>query len=159
MAIDAGVDALAHVPDETEGTRELLAEAAARGIRVVPTLHMFAATVRPDESYTGPIRAALAGFVAAGGRVLFGTDVGYMPDRDTAPELEAMARAGLSVDAILVFDAEGIVESLNSAAERMFGYHADEVTGAPVSTIIDDPDTIGIGTAGPTDDGDSDNAR
>ncbi|MBF4630895.1 amidohydrolase family protein [Clavibacter michiganensis subsp. phaseoli] len=101
VAIDAGVDALAHVPDETEGTRELLAEAAACGIRVVPTLHMFAATVRPDESYTGPIRAALAGFVAAGGRVLFGTDVGYMPDRDTAPELEAMARAGLSVDAIL----------------------------------------------------------
>lgn len=101
VAIDAGVDALAHVPDETEGTGPLLAEAAARGIRVVPTLHMFAATVRPDESYVGPIRDALRGFVAAGGRVLFGTDVGYMPDRDTAPELAALARAGLSADAIL----------------------------------------------------------
>ena len=101
VAVDAGVDALAHVPDETEGTAALLAEAAARGIRVVPTLHMFAATVRPDETYVGPIREALRGFVAAGGRVLFGTDVGYMPDRDTAPELAALARTGLSADAIL----------------------------------------------------------
>ncbi|WP_052129193.1 amidohydrolase family protein [Clavibacter michiganensis] len=101
VAVDAGVDALAHVPDETEGTEGLLAEGAARGMRVIPTLHMFAATVRPDESYTAPIRAALAGFVAADGRVLFGTDVGYMSDRDTAPELAAMARAGMSVDEIL----------------------------------------------------------
>jgi imidazolonepropionase-like amidohydrolase len=101
VAIDAGVDALAHMPDETEGTEGLLAVAAERGIRVIPTLHMFAATVRPDESYTGPIRAALARFAEAGGRVLFGTDVGYMADRDTAPEFAAMARAGLSVDAIL----------------------------------------------------------
>jgi imidazolonepropionase-like amidohydrolase len=127
------------VPDETEGTEELLAEAAARGIRVVPTLHMFAATVRPDESYVDPIREALRDFVEAGGRVLFGTDVGYMPDRDTGPELAALARAGLSADAVLASLTTGPAAFLGpeSAGSGVVepGSRADltvlDVTGAP----------------------------
>lgn len=62
---------------------------------------MFASTVRPDDDYLHPIYAALRGFIHAGGRVLFGTDVGYMPDRDTRPELEAMANSGMAVGDIL----------------------------------------------------------
>lgn len=101
IAVEAGVDALAHVPDETEGTEELLGLAADRGIRIVPTLSMFAATVTADEAYLAPIRAALRGFVSAGGRVLFGTDVGYMAERGTSGEFRALAASGLTAADIL----------------------------------------------------------
>jgi imidazolonepropionase-like amidohydrolase len=101
VAVEAGVDALAHVPDETEGTEELLRFAADRGIRVVPTLSMFATTVTTDEAYLAPIRAALRGFVGAGGRVLFGTDVGYMAERATNGEFRALAASGLTAADIL----------------------------------------------------------
>lgn len=101
IAVAAGVDALAHVPDQPEGTDELLREAASRGIRIVPTLRMFAATVTDDEGYLAPIRAALRGFIDAGGRVLFGTDVGYLAERDTRGEYEAMDAAGMTAADIL----------------------------------------------------------
>jgi imidazolonepropionase-like amidohydrolase len=101
VAIKAGVDALAHLPDETLGTETLLREAAARGIRIVPTLHMFASTVTTDEAYLAPIRDALSGFIGAGGHVLFGTDVGYMRDRDTRGEFVAMHAAGMDSSEIL----------------------------------------------------------
>lgn len=101
VALLAGVDALAHLPDETEGTAALLREAADRGIRVVPTLHMFAATVTDDDTYLAPIREALRGFIAAGGRVLFGTDVGYMSTTDTGGEFAAMEQAGMDARAVL----------------------------------------------------------
>ncbi len=101
VAIEAGVDALAHVPDSAAGVESLLRDAAARGTRIVPTLHMFAATVTTDDGYLDPIRAALRTFLAAGGRVLFGTDVGYLPDRDTRPEFAAMAGCGMTVADIL----------------------------------------------------------
>lgn len=101
VAVEAGVDALAHVPDDTEGTEELLRLAAERGIRIVPTLSMFEATVTTDEAYLAPIRASLRGFVGAGGRVLFGTDVGYMAERATTGEFRALAASGLSATDIL----------------------------------------------------------
>jgi len=101
IAVDAGVDALAHLPDTVDGIQGLLQDAARRGIRIVPTLHMFAATVTTADGYLAPIREALRTFLAAGGRVLFGTDVGYLPDRDTRPEFEAMAACGMSTPAIL----------------------------------------------------------
>ena len=101
VAIGAGVDALAHLPDETAGTESLLADAARLGIRVVPTLHMFAATVTSDDNYLGPIRTALRNFMVAGGKVMFGTDVGYMADRETRPEFVAMSASGMSTADIL----------------------------------------------------------
>lgn len=101
VGVAAGVDALAHVPDRTAGTAPLLKDAADRGIHLVPTLHMFSATVSADEEYLGPVREALRGFLAAGGPVLFGTDVGYLPDRDTGGEFEAMAACGMSIADIL----------------------------------------------------------
>ncbi|MFC4242632.1 amidohydrolase family protein [Gryllotalpicola reticulitermitis] len=113
VAVNAGVDALAHVPDETEGTEGLLREAARRDIHVIPTLHMFASTVTTDESYLAPIRGALRGFIDAGGHVLFGTDVGYMPDTETRGEYAAMHASGM--------DAADILRSLTSAPERFFG--------------------------------------
>lgn len=127
IGLAAGVDALAHVPDDTEGIAPLLEDAARRGTRVVPTLHMFASTVRSDEDYLLPIRAALRGFIQAGGRVLFGTDVGYMPDRDTRPEFEAMAASGMS--------AGDILHALTAEPAAFFGH--DDAGAVEVGNIGD----------------------
>lgn len=101
VALDAGVDVIAHVPDETEGTESLLLACAAQGKRLVPTLHMFAHTVTKSPTYTDPIDQALRTFWESGGRILFGTDVGYMDEYDTAGEFEALHRCGLGAPEIL----------------------------------------------------------
>ena len=41
-----------------------------------------------------------------------------------------------SDDAVVSEDLDGVITSWNAAAERMFGYTADEVTGQPVSLLI-----------------------
>lgn len=43
-----------------------------------------------------------------------------------------------SVDAILTKDPEGIVTSWNRAAEKLYGYSAEEVVGNPVSMLMPD---------------------
>lgn len=101
VALDAGVDVIAHVPDTVEGTGPLLREAAARGRWLVPTLDMFAQTVTRDRAYLDPIHASLNLFRAEGGRLLFGTDVGYLPDHDPHGEFAALQDCGLGVDDVL----------------------------------------------------------
>jgi len=78
-------------------------------------------------------------FRAAGGQVLFGTDVGYMHAYDTAREFELMAKAGMSADDIL--------ESLTTAPAARWkdarlgrvapGYQADLVVlgGDPAEDV------------------------
>lgn len=101
VALDAGVDVVAHVPDETDGVKPLLQRAADKGVVLVPTLQMFARTVTESRSYLDPIWQALRDFRAAGGRVMFGTDVGYMPDSTIDFEVAALAECGMDADAIL----------------------------------------------------------
>lgn len=101
IALDAGVDVIAHVPDTTEGTAPLLRDAAARGSWLVPTLDMFAQTVTADRAYLDPIHASLNLFRAQGGRLLFGTDAGYLPDHDPRGEFAALASCGLGVAEVL----------------------------------------------------------
>ena len=102
IAIDSGVDVLAHAPDATEGMEDaLLKELIARGIAMVPTLKMFQTTASSDPGYLRPIYEIVRRFRDLGGTLLFGTDVGYMRDYSTEGEFDALTQAGLSPKEIL----------------------------------------------------------
>ncbi len=47
-----------------------------------------------------------------------------------------------AVDAIIVIDEEGLIQSANPATERIFGFKADEMVGRNVSILMPGPDAI-----------------
>jgi imidazolonepropionase-like amidohydrolase len=97
VAIQAGVDVLAHAPDSTEGVdRALLATAVHQNMAMIPTLKMFATTVTKNPAYLDPIYAEVRQFHELGGQLIFGTDVGYMRDYTTEDEFTALGKCGLS---------------------------------------------------------------
>ena len=96
VAVESGVDVLAHAPDAPEGIDDdLLRRMVAQGTAMIPTLQMFGATVSRSERYLGPIRGIVARFRALGGELWFGTDVGYLPEYDPSEEFEALTRTGI----------------------------------------------------------------
>ena len=53
---------------------------------------------------------------------------------ENARRLRAILRT--AVDAIVTIEESGVIESINPAAERMFGYARDELVGNNVSTLM-----------------------
>ncbi|HVZ83409.1 MAG TPA: amidohydrolase family protein [Terracidiphilus sp.] len=102
VAIDSGVDILAHAADDTRGVDDaLLSEAIHKNMAMIPTLKMFTTTVTSDPHYMDPIRAEVNRFHALGGQLLFGTDVGYMADYSTEREFSELAASGLDFPTVL----------------------------------------------------------
>ncbi|MBV9827895.1 MAG: PAS domain S-box protein [Alphaproteobacteria bacterium] len=64
-------------------------------------------------------------------------------DRAALLEREAQLRSILDTipDGMVVIDDKGIVQSFSAAAERMFGYSADEVRGLNVALLMPSPHT------------------
>jgi len=99
VAIDAGVDALAHTPFSERLDPSLIAAAVAIGQRWISTLDIH----RADAANLDHARANLEHFLAAGGSVLYGTDLGNgdLPTGVNARELSALHEAGLRGQALL----------------------------------------------------------
>ncbi len=96
VAIQSGVDVLAHVPDDTRGiTPDLFATMVRQNMAISPTLKMFSTTVTTDPHYMDPMYNEVRTFHSLGGTLLFGTDVGYMTDYSTEGEFEALGKSGL----------------------------------------------------------------
>src|SRR5437870_1587708 len=57
--------------------------------------------------------------------------------RDSEARTHAILQT--AVDGIITIDARGLIESFNPAAERLFGYTADEVLGQNISMLMPSP--------------------
>ena len=58
--------------------------------------------------------------------------------REAAVRLKAIVET--AVDGIITIDERGLIESINPAAERVFGYTHDEVVGRNIAMLMSDPE-------------------
>jgi imidazolonepropionase-like amidohydrolase len=109
-ALRAKVDILAHPPLGTPGPwpTALMDQIRADGVSMIPTLKLLRYELAKEHVPADEAERILQDsvhefgkFAAAGGNVLFGTDVEYMTDTDPTDEYELMARAGMSTMQIL----------------------------------------------------------
>lgn len=61
------------------------------------------------------------------------------PGDPAASEARVQALLEVAVDGIIAIDERGIIETINPAAERLFGYAADELLGQNVSVLMPQP--------------------
>ena len=121
LALDAGIDALAHTPFTEVLDDDLIGRAATAGQLWISTLDIHAS----DAAAAANARANLEAFVAAGGRVLYGTDLGN-GDR----------RVGVLVDELRALDRVGV------RGERLVAALCDPwpaAVPAGVSTFVPGP--------------------
>ncbi len=117
-AIRSGVDVIAHTTPHSGLWDDAILAAAERGPALTPTLTLWWYFSRHDrisaqEQAVGNAVAQLRSWIAAGGAVLFGTDLGAV-DPDPSEEYRLMSEAGMSFRQILA--------SLTSEPARRFGY-------------------------------------
>lgn len=124
LALDAGVDELAHglwsdepIPDT------LVRRMVAAGVVVVPTVH-----VDPSPARIESLRA----FAGAGGRVVYGTDMGNAgpPQGVDVQELRLMMAAGLSLEAALAAATSRAADHLGLAGRGRV------TAGAPADLLL-----------------------
>ncbi|MCG8456800.1 MAG: amidohydrolase family protein, partial [Holophagales bacterium] len=108
-AIEGGIDVLTHTaPSAGFWPEVLIQRMLASNMAVIPTLKLWRYELERAGSPPAEVEAfqhqgveQLRRFAAAGGEVLFGTDVGYMADDDPTEEYRKMHEAGLGFDGIL----------------------------------------------------------
>jgi imidazolonepropionase-like amidohydrolase len=97
VAMESGVDVLAHAPSEVEGIDDkLIADLVAHRMSMIPTLKLFSESNRIPR-----IREIVSTFHRHGGRLLFGTDTGFVTNYDLTEEYRQLALAGLSFEKVL----------------------------------------------------------
>jgi imidazolonepropionase-like amidohydrolase len=106
VAIDAGVDVLAHTPEDTSGIDEpLLRRMIAQHMTVIPTLKVFS---RDDD--IAKIRGLDYRYHQLGGRLVYGTDTGFLPDYDQGEEFRQLTQAGFDFRQVLAMLTTSPVE-------------------------------------------------
>ena len=109
VALRARVDVLAHALDDLRGlTPEHLRRMKAQDMALIPTLNLWGGDQGLFE-----ILDEVHDYARLGGVILFGTDVGYLPDYDPVTEYVLMQSAGLGWREILA--------SLTTAPAARFG--------------------------------------
>ena len=122
IALDSGADVLAHLTsDGGTWSPVLIGRMRAAHMSLIPTLTLFDVEAKkggapPDVQQKIVERAVarLRAYSAAGGDILFGTDVGYIYQFDTSEEYALMQRAGLTFPQILA--------SLTTNPAHRFGF-------------------------------------
>ena len=144
IAVEGGVDILAHTtPDGGRAwSPDTLRLMLAAHMSVIPTLKLwkeeFLKSSVKDPMHNSFIRVAqqqVHDFSAAGGVLLFGTDVGYITDYSTRDEFSLLAGAGL--------DFRQILTMLTTAPAKQFGLATRTgqiVTGMDADIVLLDGD-------------------
>jgi len=97
VAMNSGVDVLAHAPDTVDGVdNALLSEIVQHRMAMIPTLKLFSRTNNIVR-----IREIVAHFHTLGGELLFGTDTGFLSDDSVVEEYRQLALSGLSFQEVL----------------------------------------------------------
>lgn len=127
VAIDSGVDILAHTTATEDGSHDpygwtpaLIARMRAHHMALTPTMTLFeweAGRVHQKPEFVAQtiklITSEVKDFAAAGGEILFGTDVGYTDAYDTTEEYHLMSAA---------LGWRQILASLTTTPAARFGY-------------------------------------
>jgi len=109
VAIEAGVDVVAHAVEGTVGlTDSHFQEMKRRHMSLIPTLKLLG-----DGDDRQAIRNEVRDFARLGGEIIFGTDVGFLSDYDPLREYELMTASGLNWRQVL--------ESLTTSPANRFG--------------------------------------
>ena len=97
VAIDAGVDVLAHTPEVTSGIdKAMLQRMITQHMTIIPTLKLFS---RDDN--IANIRGLDYQFHQLGGRLVYGTDTGFLLDYDQSEEFRQLMQAGFGFREVL----------------------------------------------------------
>src|SRR5262249_50637974 len=97
VAIESGVDVLAHVPDADSGIdATVLRQMLAHHMAMIPTLKLFS-----HDSSISRLRHIVAQYHTMGGRLMFGTDTGFLRDYSMDEEYRQLALTGLSFRDVL----------------------------------------------------------
>jgi imidazolonepropionase-like amidohydrolase len=119
LAVRCGVDVIVHTTPTSDPWDDAVLSAMKRGgVALTPTLKLWKYELRHDRTSARDrfVRAGmgqLRAWLASGGVILFGTDVGYVSDYDPSDEYALMAEAGMSFRQILA--------SLTTAPAERFG--------------------------------------
>ena len=109
VAVDGGVDILAHTaPGGTNWDEARVARMKRAGITLIPTLSLFTKLGRTlgipaaklEKFISVPLQQ-LRAYSNTGGRIVFGTDLGFITDYDPSEEYLLMTRAGMNFRQIL----------------------------------------------------------
>lgn len=128
VAIESGVDVLAH-PIEgihgalpTEWSAALMPRMVEQHMALIPTMTLYEVEARrsgerPEDlaRVISTVTTEVRNYAAAGGQILFGTDVGYTDAFDTTEEYRLMSAA---------LSWRDILRSLTTAPAKRFGYAA-----------------------------------
>lgn len=118
-AVRAGVDVIVHTtPQSPVWDAAVMAPMKEKNVALIPTLKLWHSELKHDRVSQQRLRvdtgvAQLRAWNSFGGTTLFGTDVGYMDDYNTAMEFDLMAKAGMTYRQILA--------SLTTAPAAKFG--------------------------------------
>lgn len=114
VALEAGVDVLAHAPEATEGIDEpMLRRMVAQHMTIIPTLKLFS-----HDDAIAKIRHLVFHYHELGGRIVYGTDTGFLSDYDQGEEFRQLSMAGFSFRDVLAM--------LTTAPAELFHRAQDE---------------------------------
>ena len=114
VAIEAGVDVLAHTPEDTGGIDEpMLRRMISQHMTIIPTLKLFS-----HDNAIAKIRGLDYRYHELDGRLVYGTDTGFLTDYDQGEEFRQLAEAG--------FGFRDVLAMLTTAPAELFHLSRNE---------------------------------